>query len=159
LEGEPRGRAPSAHPTDSLAEARWPGGAGRDCAYGKGHDGVAGRRLAGQRRSTGAGADRTEPQNIFTIGNQIAVEPDGTLVDVFHFGKGSGRDKPNSSFTGLLRSTDGGQHWSPPILISTNPIAKDVDPDTGFPLRTGADVGGGIPDVAVDARSGKLCVV
>src|SRR5207302_1738092 len=29
-------------------------------------------------------------QNIFTIGNQIVVEPDGTLVDVFHFGKGSG---------------------------------------------------------------------
>jgi hypothetical protein len=98
-------------------------------------------------------------QNLFTIGNQVAVLPDGTLVDVFHFGKGSGRDNPNASFTGLSRSTDGGQTWSAPIVISNNPVANDVDPDTGFPLRTGADIGGGLPDVAVDARTGAIYVV
>jgi hypothetical protein len=98
-------------------------------------------------------------QNLFTIGNQIAVLPDGTLIDVFHFGKGSGRDQPNASFTGLERSTDGGTTWSKPITISTNPVADDVDPDNGVPLRTGADIGGGLPDVAVDARTGAIYVV
>jgi hypothetical protein len=98
-------------------------------------------------------------QNIFTIGNQIAVEPDGTLVDVFHYGKGSGRDAPNASFTGVLLSSDGGAQWKGPIQISNNPVANDVDPDNGVPLRTGADIGGGIPDIAVDPGSGKLYVV
>jgi len=97
--------------------------------------------------------------NMFTIGNQVVVEPDGTLIDVFHFGKGSGIDQPNASFTGVSRSTDGGAHWSKPIVVSNNPVADDVDPDTGFPLRTGADIGGGLPDIAVDPTTGKLYVV
>jgi hypothetical protein len=104
---------------------------------------------------------RISPQNnnMFTIGNQIAVLPDGTLVDVFHYGKGSGKDQPNASLTGVARSTDGGKTWSKPIQISNNPVVNDVDPDTGFPLRTGADIGGGLPDIAVDPSSGDLYVV
>jgi hypothetical protein len=104
---------------------------------------------------------RISPQNnnMFTIGNQIVVLPDGTLVDVFHYGKGSGRDQPNASLTGVARSTDGGATWSKPIRISNNPVADDVDPDTGFPLRTGADIGGGLPDIAVDPGTGALYVV
>jgi Neuraminidase (sialidase) len=104
---------------------------------------------------------RISPQNnnMFTIGNQIAVLPDGTLVDVFHYGKGSGRDQPNASLTGVARSTDGGQTWSKPIQISNNPVVNDVDPDTGFPLRTGADIGGGLPDIAADPHTGALYVV
>jgi hypothetical protein len=98
-------------------------------------------------------------QNISSIGNQIVVEPDGTLIDVFLYSKGSGFDQPNQTLEGLVRSTDGGAHWSPPIQIADNTTVNDVDPNTGFPLRTGADVGGGIPDVAVDPGSGKLYVV
>ena len=112
----------------------------------------------GQTWSTPA---RISPQNnnMFTIGNQIVVLPGGTLVDVFHYGKGSGRDQPNASLTGVSRSTDGGKTWSMPIRISNNPVANDVDPDTGFSLRTGADIGGGLPDIAVDPHSGALYVV
>jgi hypothetical protein len=115
-------------------------------------------------KTTDGGATWSAPQqissqNIFTIGNQIVVEPDGTLIDVFHYGKGSGFDQPNSSLVGVVRSRDGGAHWSAPIEISNNPVVNDVDPNTGFPLRTGADVGGGIPDIGINPRSGKLYVV
>jgi hypothetical protein len=98
-------------------------------------------------------------QNIASIGNQVVVEPDGTLVDVFHYGKGSGFDQPNASLIGVMRSTDGGSHWSPPIQISNNPVVQDRDPETGVPLRTGADIGGALPDIAVDPGSGALYVV
>jgi hypothetical protein len=98
-------------------------------------------------------------QNIGSIGNQIVVEPDGTLIDVFHYGKGSGRDQPNASLIGVMRSRDGGAHWTPPIVVSNNPVVTDVDPNNGVPLRTGADIGGGIPDIAVDPGTGKLYVV
>jgi hypothetical protein len=98
-------------------------------------------------------------QNIGSIGNQVAVEPDGTLIDVFHYGKGSGFDQPNASLIGVMTSTDGGAHWSPPSQISNNPVVLNRDPETGVPLRTGADVGGAIPDIAVDPVSGALYVV
>ncbi len=98
-------------------------------------------------------------QNIATIGNQIAVEPDGTLIDVFLYSKGSGFNAPGQTLEGIMRSTDGGRHWSPPIQITDNQVVNDVDPNNGVPLRTGADVGGGIPDIAVDPRNGKLYIV
>jgi hypothetical protein len=115
-------------------------------------------------RTTDGGATWSPPeamsmQNIGSIGNQIVVEPDGTLIDVFHYGKGSGRDAPNASLQGVMRSTDGGAHWTPPIEISNNPVVNDVDPNNGVPMRTGADIGGGLPDIAVDPGSGKLYVV
>jgi hypothetical protein len=43
--------------------------------------------------------------------------------------------------------------------VSTDPVANDVDPNNDVAMRTGADVGGGIPDVAVDPSSGKLYAV
>src|SRR5919198_2982985 len=51
--------------------------------------------------------------NVFTIGNQIVVLPDGTLVDVFESVNGSGRQgSPNQFTESLLRSTDKGVTWS-----------------------------------------------
>jgi hypothetical protein len=96
---------------------------------------------------------------MFSLGDQIVIEPDGTLIDVFHYGQGSGRDDPNASLQGFMRSTDGGTTWSPPKVISTDPVTAPVDPNTGFPLRTGSDIGGSFPDAAVDPSSGKLYVV
>jgi hypothetical protein len=104
-------------------------------------------------------AEPMSNQNIASIGNQVVVEPDGTLIDVFHYGKGSGFDQPNASQIGVMTSTDGGAHWSPPNEISDNPVVLNRDPDNGVPLRTGADVGGGLPDIAVDPGSGALYVV
>jgi hypothetical protein len=83
------------------------------------------------------------------------VLPNGTLVDVFEFAKGSGRQgSPNQFSESLMRSTDKGLTWSPIIDISTDQSVGVRDPDTGAPVRTGA----GLPDVAV-APDGTLYVV
>src|SRR5438045_391054 len=96
-------------------------------------------------------------QNVATIGNQIAVPPDGSLVDVFLFWKGLGA--PNASLEGVMCSTDGGATWSKPIVITDNTVTPVVDPDTGTPQRSGSDVGGGLPDIAVDPRNGTVYAV
>jgi hypothetical protein len=100
--------------------------------------------------------------NVFTIGNQIAVLPNGNLIDVFFAGRGSGlQPSPNQIFEGAMISTDAGLHWSPPISIANFvPVAgcppEDVcDPDTNQPVRAGTN----IPDIAVDPDSGAIYVV
>jgi hypothetical protein len=114
-------------------------------------------------RTTNAGASWEAPRkisptnaNLFTIGNQIAVLPNGTLVDVFELGKGSGVQSSSNPFTqSLLRSTDRGVTWSRVIDIATDQSVAVLDPDTGQPVRAGE----GLPDVAVDSATGTLYVV
>jgi Neuraminidase (sialidase) len=94
-------------------------------------------------------------QNEFTIGNQIAVLPDGTLVDIFEDGNGSGRQpSPNQFHQSIIRSTDHGVTWSKVIDISTDGSVAVRDPDTGAFVRSGA----GLPDIAV-APNGTLYAV
>jgi hypothetical protein len=114
-------------------------------------------------RTTDGGATWSAPRNImptnanlFTIGNQVAVLPDGSLVDVFALGKGSGiQPSPNPFTESLMRSTDKGLTWSGVIDISTDQSVAVRDPDTGAAVRAGA----GLPDVAVDPNNGTLYVV
>ena len=80
-----------------------------------------------------------------TIGNQIAVLPDGTLVDIFDFAQGSGKNFPGFDIK-VQRSTDRGQTWSEPIEVAPERAVGVFDPDTGAPVRAG----GGLPDIAVD---------
>jgi Neuraminidase (sialidase) len=101
-------------------------------------------------------------QNVFTLGNQIAVLPDGTLVDVFWAGKGSGaQPSPNQDFIGAMVSKDAGLHWSPPIKIANFAelpgcgAERVCDPDTGQPVRAGTS----IPDIGVDRSTGAVYVV
>jgi len=59
----------------------------------------------------------TGNQNVYAQGNQIAVLPDGTLVNVFAIlFKGSGIQPPqaNQVFMAVTRSTDGGRSWQAP---------------------------------------------
>jgi hypothetical protein len=94
-------------------------------------------------------------QNEFTSGNQIAVLPDGTLVDVFEDLNGSGRQpSPNQFHQSIIRSTDKGVTWSKVIDISTDGSIAVRDPDTGAGIRAGA----GLPDIAV-GPNGTLYVV
>jgi hypothetical protein len=84
------------------------------------------------------------------IGNQIAVLPDGSLVDVF---LDAGRPRVRA-----IRSGDEGETWGPARTIGTAPsswFVATVRP-SGFALVRS---GGGMPDLAVDRRSGALYVV
>jgi hypothetical protein len=109
-------------------------------------------------RTTDGGASWSTPvgmanSNIFTIGNQIGVLPDGTLIDIFQNFRGSGRQpSDNQGFTAVIVSHDAGSHWSPPIKIANSVFADTLDPDTGYPIRAGNN----LPDLAVDPRNGTI---
>jgi hypothetical protein len=116
-------------------------------------------------RTTDGGATWSQPtemttQSVFTLGHQIAVLHNGTLVDVFFATRGSGQS-PNQEFIGAMVSTDAGQNWSKVLPIddfveSTACGAESIcDPDNSAPVRAGSN----IPDVAVDPVSGRMYVV
>src|SRR6266511_3417594 len=84
--------------------------------------------------------------NLWTIGNQVAVTGDRTLVDVFEFSKGSGIQPSDQGGFGVMRSTDAGQSWSRVIEISDDESVAVRDPDDGDPVRASPE----LPDVATD---------
>jgi hypothetical protein len=92
--------------------------------------------------------------NVYAQGNQIAVLPDGTLLNVQAvLFKGSGvQPTPNAVFMAVQRSTNGGKNWSPAIKIA--PLSVSAEAADGQPLR----VGDYLPDIAVDRRSGSVYV-
>jgi hypothetical protein len=118
-------------------------------------------------RTTDGGATWSPPTPMAdgllgTVGNQIAVLPNGTLVDVFFGIRRAGLvPLPNSLFIGVMVSTDAGENWSPPISISNwVPPASGCeeavcDPDTGESVRAGTS----LPDIAVDPDTGRVYVV
>lgn len=117
-------------------------------------------------RSTDAGATFSPPQLIFdpgansqTIGNQLVVLPDGTLVDFFNeilnFNNSDGGRGFNLA---LLRSTDEGTTWlphGPPIFAAKILSIPITTPISGQPVRTGNI----LFDVAVNRSNGTLYAV
>lgn len=111
-----------------------------------------------------------DPTPGWTIANQIAVQPDGTLIDMFFEGPAGTAEKPDRPYGAttratplqttpyrirVIRSTDHGATWSAPTTVAQADPSEVVDPDGKKPLRTG-DI---VPDIAVDSHSGKLYVV
>jgi hypothetical protein len=88
--------------------------------------------------------------NLFTIGNQIVVLPDGTLIDFADYFTGSGVQPSNKHWKAVFRSTDHGVTWSKPITIDKVTEVGTTIPDGSFPVRAGGD------DVAVDPETGDL---
>ncbi len=108
-------------------------------------------------RTTNGGQTWEQPQAIVryksnsgTLGNQVAVLPDGTLVDVFD--NASSASHQNGYDIKVIQSTDRGVTWSDPIEVAPENATPckmcngPVDPDTGARIRVGL----GRPDLAVD---------
>src|SRR5512145_506695 len=119
-------------------------------------------------RTTDGGQTWSTPQamtnqNIYAQGNQIVVLPDGTLVNVFAaLFKGAGI-QPNQQqvFMAVIRSRDGGLHWSAPVKIAPLRTALLTDPDNPNPTSLDETVRADdyLPDIAVDKSTGALYVV
>jgi hypothetical protein len=102
----------------------------------------------------------TPDANQIALGNEIVVDPTtGTLYDAFNlrtFGSPTSTTIESATYD-VVRSTDGGQSWSAPVVAAndTSITANDVDPNTGASLRTG----GGLPSFAIDPVTGRLYLV
>ena len=93
-------------------------------------------------------------QNQQTISNQIVVLPDGTLVDLLVILRDMNQRNSPADIA-VLRSTDKGDTWSAPIIVSSSQAVGVVDPkQPTVPIRSG-DI---VPDIAVDRQSGALYV-
>jgi hypothetical protein len=75
-----------------------------------------------------------------TVGNIVAVLPDGTLlllVTEIHFASA----QPDGAFLRVLRSADKGVTWSAPVTIAEMFSVGTQDPDTGQQVRSGGILG------------------
>jgi hypothetical protein len=119
-------------------------------------------------KTTDGGATWSTPismtnSNIYVQGNQIAVLPDGTLVDIgATLFKGSGvQPTPQAFFWTAIRSKNGGKTWTSPVRIAPLGTALLTDPDNLAPTTLDETVRAGdyLPDVAVDKSTGDLYMV
>ena len=111
-------------------------------------------------RTTNGGATWEPARSIYdpgassqTIGNVIAVRPDGLLVNVFT----RLTEAPDHSTSGdveVIRSTDKGATWSAPTFVANLLSIGARDPETGMLVRDGSI----LPQIAV-APNGTIYVV
>jgi hypothetical protein len=93
-----------------------------------------------------------------TVGNQIVVLRDGTLVNVFLQHDLPLGTPPGSAVTEhikVIRSTDFGATWSDPVTIDDIRLNIPVLPESGRPVIAP----GLVPDIAVDPLTGAVYVV
>jgi len=114
-------------------------------------------------RSTDGGATWEPARSIYdpganaqTIGNVIAVLPDGTLLNAMVVLIGIRSTDATQAQIAVLRSADKGATWQdPPVTVSTVQNVTLVDPKTQQAVRTG----GALPSIAVDSSTGTVHVV
>ena len=86
-----------------------------------------------------------------TIGNQIDVLANGTVIDLFTeiVAKKNAGGNRGVHFS-VIRSGDHGATWGDSIVVANDSSKGVTDPETGVPLRTGD----GLPDIAVNRHPG-----
>jgi len=106
-------------------------------------------------RTGDGGLTWSQPKAIYSVGynscNQIVVLPDGTLVDVFTFFNAA----TGTTSVEVLESSDKGDTWFGPFMVSSDEAMGVVDARTQASVRTGT----GIPSTAVDPISGTIYMV
>jgi hypothetical protein len=124
-------------------------------------------------RSTNGGVSWEPAREIYdpgtiaqSLGNQIVVQPDGDLVNIFNLRSIRAGERPITAFehVAIIRSEDKGATWGPqkrgsgkvdPIVVDDLGTVFIHDPETGDDVRTG-DI---IPDIGVDRTNGRLYAV
>ncbi|GAA3732099.1 hypothetical protein HDA32_000535 [Spinactinospora alkalitolerans] len=116
-------------------------------------------------RSDDGGRTWEEPRSVYrpeapagTVGAQILVQPDGSLLSVFFesdhaIGGPPSEDLPEK--IRAIRSTDGGDTWSDPVTVADIELNIPLFPDTGEQLVAP----GLVPDVAMDPKTGAVYAV
>ncbi len=106
-------------------------------------------------RTSDGGLTWSQPKAIYSVGynscNQIVVLPHGTLVDVFTFFNAA----TGTTSIEVLESSDKGDTWFGPFMVSSDEARGVVDARTQASIRTGT----GIPSTAVDPISGTIYMV
>jgi len=109
-------------------------------------------------RTTNSGASWEAARAIYdpggsnsTLNNQIVVLPDGTLV--LFFSEFDTAGKVTTVLLRVMRSSDKGATWSAPITVAQSLARGASVPETGTPIRDGANLG----SIAM-APSGALVV-
>ena len=91
-------------------------------------------------------------RNDQTIGNQIVVLPNGTLVDGFNLIHNDNAHQRQGSKVALIRSIDKGATWEThATVVSTLGSVGVADPTTGAAVRT-SDI---IPEIGVDRSKAR----
>jgi hypothetical protein len=113
--------------------------------------------------NTSANPSTTKNQ---TIGNIVVVDPrTGTLYNFFNqiFGTGSSASGNRGDNAAFQKSTDGGLAWTAPQIIAHMDDAGVSDPNNVDPTTNAAPapfrVGNGLPEPAIDPRTGDLYTV
>jgi hypothetical protein len=89
-----------------------------------------------------------------TLGNEIVVASDGTLVDVFEEIDNTSNNMDAIADIRMITSTDHGVTWSAPVTIASDQSVGASDPNTGKLIRSGA----GLAQMAA-GPGGTLAVV
>ena len=111
-------------------------------------EGGMGPRTAYFARTVDGGATWSAPQAVYTPpvghyanGHQIAVAPDGALIDIFFEG---GFNLVGRAIM-AMRSEDQGVSWSSPVLVGPSSALPTVDPERNTPISSAE----GLPTVAI----------
>jgi hypothetical protein len=98
-----------------------------------------------------APVDIFDPPGGQTIGNQIVVLPNGTLVDMYaHINYAN-----NVQTIEVIESANKGATWTGPTVVAGIASVDTFDPNNGQPIRSSD----GLPDITVDPHSGALYIV